>query len=208
MPGATITSNTHGRELDATNNSLPTKERLLNATKVCYERQGIPKTTMEDIASEANVTRRTVYRHFGSHQEVLSAVVHRESNLFWDLLQQHLTFTESFEEYILEALIYILKHAPETPTHRFLFNQDILPIVNQMYLSSEDFISQRAKALRPVYEKFNPDGKLDMIMVTEWFNRTVVSYLASPSSFYQSEDELRILFRTMLLPAFHSSSRS
>jgi AcrR family transcriptional regulator len=202
MPDTTITSNRRRGEVEVTIDPPPTKERLLNAAKICYERQGIPKTTMEDIASEANVTRRTVYRHFGSHQEVLSAVVQRESNLFWNELQQHLGCTESFGEYILEALIYILKHAPETPTHSFLFNQDILPIINQVYLSSEDFIKQRAEALRPVYEKFNPGGQLDLVMVTEWFNRTVVSYLASPSSFYQSEDELRTLFRTMLLPAF------
>jgi hypothetical protein len=129
-------------------------------------------------------------------------MVQREAQLFWAGLQLHLDFTESFEEYILEALIYTLKHAPETHTHSFLFDQNILPIVNEIYLSSEDFIIQRVEDLRPVYERFNPGGKLDLIMLTEWFNRIVVSYLATPSPFYQSEAELRKLFRAMLLPVF------
>ena len=62
--------------------------------------------------------------------------------------------------------------------------------------------------LRPVYEHFNPGGELDLVMVMEWFNRVVVSYLATPSPFYQSDSELLMLFRAMLLPAFRSPSRS
>jgi AcrR family transcriptional regulator len=41
-------------ELDTTMESMSTRERLLNAARVCYEHNGIAKTTMEDIASEAN----------------------------------------------------------------------------------------------------------------------------------------------------------
>lgn len=181
--------------------SLSARERLLNAARDCYARHGIAKTTMEDIATEAKVTRRTVYRHFGSHQEVLNGVVRREANRFWAALHEHLAGVESFDEYVLEAMIYTLKHGPETPTHSFLFNQSILPIVHQMYLSNEEFIRQAAENLRPTYERLAPDGDLDLLMVTEWFNRIVVSYLATPSPFYHSEDELRGLFRTMLSPA-------
>ncbi len=191
--------------LDTTIAALSAKERLLNAAKACYARQGIGGTTMEDIAREAKVTRRTVYRHFGSHQEVVKGVVYREVGLFWNQLQQHLESVESFDEYLLEALVFIIKHAPETPTHSFLFNQEILPLVNQLYLSSGDFISERAEILRPVYERFHPDGDMDLVMVTEWFNRIVISYLATPSPFFQSEDELRQLFAAMLLPAVLST---
>jgi len=201
MPEADTKSSNRRWGLDTTIESLSARERLLDAAKACYERRGIAKTTMEDIAGEAKVTRRTVYRHFDGHQEVVSGVVQREAGLFWAELQKHLEFVDSFEEYILEALIYTLKHAPETPTHSFLFDQDILPIVNRIYLSSEDFITQRVENLRPVYEHFNPGGELDLVMVMEWFNRVVVSYLATPSPFFQSEEELRKLFATMLLPA-------
>jgi AcrR family transcriptional regulator len=145
-----------------------------------------------------------VYRHFGSHQEILSAVVYREAGLFWEQLQPHLQSSESFEDYLIEAMVHVIMHASETPTHSFLFNQDILPIVNQLYLSSADFISERAEFLRPAYERFHPGGGLDLLMVVEWFNRIVVSYLATPSPIFQSEDELRQLFRAMLGPVFRS----
>ncbi len=202
MSDAAANGNTLRWGLDATIESLSARERLLNAARACYEHKGIAKTTMEDIAREAGVTRRTVYRHFGSHSEVLSGVVQREANRFWAELQQHLPPVESFQAFILEALIYTLKHAPQTPTHSFLFNQNILPLVNEMYLNSRGFIEQRVEILRPVYERFNPGGELDLVMVTEWLDRIMVSYLATPSPFFRSEDELRKLFRTMLLPVF------
>ena len=205
MPDTAPTNNHRRWGLDTTIKALSARERLLDAAKQCYAAQGIARTTMEDIAQEAKVTRRTVYRHFGSHQEIMSAVVYREAALFWEQLQLRLQSVESFEEYLVEATLYVIMHAAETPTHSFLFNQDILPIVNQLYLSSEEFISERAEFLRPVYERFHPGGDLDLLMVVEWFNRIVVSYLATPSPFFRSEDELRQLFRAMLAPAFRST---
>ncbi len=190
--------------LDTTIESLTAKERLLNAAKVCYERKGIPKTTMEDIAKEAKVARRTVYRHFSGQQDILNGVVYREVNAFWLVLEQELEHIDNFADFLVEALIYTLQQAPKTPTHSFLFGQDILPVVNQMYISSEEFITQRAELLRPIFDRFKQNGDLnpalDLLMITEWFNRIAVSYLATPSPFYQTEDELRKLFHEMLLP--------
>ncbi len=190
--------------LDSTIKTLTAKERLLNAAKACYERKGISKTTMEDIAQEAKVTRRTVYRHFSGQQDILTGVVYREVNAFWASLLQELEHVDSFGDFLVEALIYTLHHAPKTATHSFLFNQDILPVVNQIYISSEKFVTQRAEFLRPVFERLNQDKalnpELDLIMITEWFNRIAVSYLATPSPFYQTETELRKLFHAMLPP--------
>lgn len=194
--------------LDASIASQSARERLLDAARTCYARQGIAKTTMADIASEAKVTRRTVYRYFASHQQILNGVVHREAYQFWTRLHGYLSTAETFDDYLVEALIYTLKHAPETPTHRFLFDQSILPVVHEMYLSNEEMLRLAADNLRPVYERLAPGGKLDLLMVTEWFNRVVVSYLATPSPFFHSEEELRDLFRTMLSPALRAGSQA
>ena len=52
------------------------RERLLQATYDCVARWGLAKTTVEDAAREAGVSRATVYRYFpGGRDELLSAVV-------------------------------------------------------------------------------------------------------------------------------------
>lgn len=55
---------------------MSTRDRILEATYACVARLGMGKTTMEDIAREAGLSRATVYRAFpGGREEVLDATV-------------------------------------------------------------------------------------------------------------------------------------
>ena len=45
--------------------------RVLAAAKTCCERWGIQKVTIDDIASEASVSRATLYRLFPGGKDVL-----------------------------------------------------------------------------------------------------------------------------------------
>ena len=42
------------------------RDRIVRAARACYAQKSAEKTTMEDIASQANVGRATVYRHFAN----------------------------------------------------------------------------------------------------------------------------------------------
>ena len=55
------------------------RRRLLDAAEVCYERRGVSRTTVDDIAKEASVHRTTVYRYFGTRDDVLAFVLLRET---------------------------------------------------------------------------------------------------------------------------------
>jgi AcrR family transcriptional regulator len=67
------------------------RDRLLPATYDCVARWGLAKTTVEDVAREAGMSRATVYRYFpGGRDELISAVVGWELARFflrlrWDL---------------------------------------------------------------------------------------------------------------------------
>ena len=43
-----------------------TLDRTILAALAFYNKQGVRKTTLEDVAVQAGVSRVTVYRHFGS----------------------------------------------------------------------------------------------------------------------------------------------
>jgi AcrR family transcriptional regulator len=49
----------------------PTERRILDATRVCCERWGIAKVTVDDVAAEAGVSRATLYRMFPGGKDVL-----------------------------------------------------------------------------------------------------------------------------------------
>lgn len=56
-----------------------TRHRLIAATLVVAERVGVARMTLEEVAAEAELSRQTVYRHFGSREGLLDAVVRSEA---------------------------------------------------------------------------------------------------------------------------------
>ncbi|HEX4176679.1 MAG TPA: helix-turn-helix domain-containing protein, partial [Acidimicrobiales bacterium] len=56
-----------------------TRVRLVDGALRCLARQGIAKTTVDDIAREAGLSRATAYRAFpGGKDDILAAVVETE----------------------------------------------------------------------------------------------------------------------------------
>lgn len=51
---------------------------IFDAATACFERHGVGRTTMDDIAREAGVSRAAIYYHFPNKQALVTAVVVRE----------------------------------------------------------------------------------------------------------------------------------
>jgi len=51
--------------------------RILNAALRCFARHGLLRTSMADIATEAGLSRTSLYKHFASREEVFSALCRR-----------------------------------------------------------------------------------------------------------------------------------
>lgn len=54
-----------------------TRARLVEASMVCFSENGYTKTTVDDIAESAGVTRATFYLHFGSKADLLPATMEK-----------------------------------------------------------------------------------------------------------------------------------
>lgn len=54
-----------------TGNSNNTRDRILRAGLDLFLQQGIRKTSIDDVADRAGVTRVTVYRHFSDRQQLI-----------------------------------------------------------------------------------------------------------------------------------------
>ncbi|MBF6171813.1 helix-turn-helix transcriptional regulator [Nocardia blacklockiae] len=52
--------------------------RILDAALLQFQKVGVKKTTIEDVARQAGVDRVTVYRRMGSRDDLVQAVMHRE----------------------------------------------------------------------------------------------------------------------------------
>ena len=65
---------------------------IMLAARVLFEERGVGKTTVKDIAAEANVTRELVYYYFENKQAVIDAVI---DDYVEDLVESVLVWNES-----------------------------------------------------------------------------------------------------------------
>src|SRR3954463_10536563 len=82
------------------------RERVLAAAGRCIERYGINKTTIDDIAREAGMSRPSVYRHFADRDDLLVALIAQRSRALREQAHRFIGRHNSLPEQIVEGLLY------------------------------------------------------------------------------------------------------
>lgn len=59
----------------------PTRHRILDAAYVLFRQRGYSRVSMDEIAAAAKVTKRTLYYHFESKDQLLAAVLAAQHDL-------------------------------------------------------------------------------------------------------------------------------
>ena len=181
------------------------QRRLLDAAEACFAQFGLRKTTMEDVARGAGMSRATVYRHFENRDDLLMGVVEREAHRAKAFLEERLRGIEHPGDYIVEGILLTLSEIPKRPALAMLHTPDAVGMTSRLLLNSERLTSVALEIVLPVIEPARANGLLrenvDVNLMIEWIYRLIDSYLSVPSTTAKSEDELREQLRTMLLPA-------
>lgn len=88
-----------------------TQERILGAAYACFGQYGIGKTTIEDIAGKAGVSRPTVYKYYAGKEAILDQISQRETLKVNEEVRRKLTRREGFAEFLTETLLLIVRTA-------------------------------------------------------------------------------------------------
>jgi AcrR family transcriptional regulator len=92
-----------------------TRARILDAAFEAVSSFGLSRLTVEDVAREAGLSRQSVYRYFGSKDELIAALVIREEEAFLDGVREaHARHTE-LEAAMREAVLFCLRTLREHP---------------------------------------------------------------------------------------------
>lgn len=179
------------------------ERKLVEATLRCVARWGLAKTSFEDIAREAGVSRATVYRIVpGGKERLVEMVVHYELGRVAHELSSRAARTRTLEDLLClgitagirlltehEALQYLLLHEPETVLPHFAFHR------------LEPLFAHVTELARPHLERFLPAG--DIPPAAELVVRMVVTYSFFPSDAVDPDqpESIRKLVQVYLLPA-------
>lgn len=100
------------------------RSSILRAAERCIQRHGIRKTTMDDIAREAKISRPSVYRYFTDREDLLIALMNDHSRALTEKARRFIDQYPSVEEGLIEGLIYLAEHGHRDEFTRFLASMD------------------------------------------------------------------------------------
>ena len=97
-----------------TDRAPDSRTRILDGALRATSAHGLARMSLEDVAREAGVSRQTVYRYFGTREELLGAVVLREEERFIERMaaaaDRHRDLRPAVEAALREALVMAREH--------------------------------------------------------------------------------------------------
>ena len=91
------------------------EEAIISAAYRCFERYGIRKTNMDDIAQEAAVSRATLYRHFPNKEALVDRISVIETGKAHQEIRQLLKERGPFAQTLVECLFHATRIAQRNP---------------------------------------------------------------------------------------------
>ncbi len=183
--------------------------RVLEAMLDCIARWGIAKTTADDIARAAGISRATLYRMFPGGMDVaFDALLRHETARFFGTVTDQLDDAVTLEDLLVigiteaarfladhEALAYVLAHEPER-----LLPASALHRPDHTLAIAAAFVS-------PHLRRFVADDAVAEAHA-EWVVRMVLSYALNPSPTLELTDarSVRRFVATYLLPALNDTA--
>jgi AcrR family transcriptional regulator len=179
-----------------------TRVRIVDATLRCLARQGVAKTTVDDIAREAKFSRATLYRTFpGGKDDVLEAVVDTEVARLFSALAVVMGEATDLEDVLVAGMVeaaqrlsthaaiaYLCLHEPGVILPKLTFSD-----MDRILLTAGDFAA-------PFFGRWlEPD---QASRAAEWAVRIVLAYVADPAPDTDLTDpgDTRALVRAFVLP--------
>lgn len=158
-----------------------THAAIIDAALEVLARVGIAKLALEEVATEAGVSRQTVYRHFGSRDGLLSAVIVREEEELLGLVDEATAGVAELEEAVRVGLAAALHGAQQHPLLQRLLTSEPEALLPFLTLGSGPVLSIIGPAIAAVVEmRAAHVSDADLEFLGDAVGRVVVSYAVSP----------------------------
>lgn len=179
----------------------PARERILEGAYACVARQGLAKTTVEDAAREAGVSRATVYRHFpGGREELIDAVVLWQFLRFFGRLYEELHDARSLHQVLERGLTF---------AHRSLRQHEVLQrilvtepgvLLPKLTIEMEKMVAIVGGFLLPYLARYQLRDGVDVHEAADYLARMTLSLICAPGSWdLEDPEQTAQLVRCQLL---------
>lgn len=177
------------------------RSRILRSARDCFRRNGVAKTTMEDVAREAGTARQVLYRYFSGRGELVEAAIVERIRELAVVLADGLGRYTSFAEALVEASLATVEAARHDEELLGLFATAGGVRLHQVLAGPYPPVAQLVLEFwRPWFERARRDGELRTDVTdeaaVEWIRGVYVMLILRED--LTAEQEREILTRFLL----------
>lgn len=187
------------------------RDRVLDAAEVCLERYGLHKTTVEDIAKAADVSRATIYRNVaGGRDEIVVEVLLRVARRELRRIGAAIQHIASPAERLVEGIVRSRRLAQTDERMALLFSPEIIGHAGSIPEAADAVTAALVEFLEPLLTQALAHGEADPSLtafeVAEYVNHLMVSLLTFASSSLKSDDALRRMLHRFLVAGLRAQA--
>jgi len=174
------------------------EDRILDAARRCVDRWGMNKLTIDDVATEANVSRATLYRIFPGGKDVMfDALRVRELSDFFAGMRASIEPVESLLDFAVKASVYALREMRNDEHLAMMLSTE-----EGTALKSLTVLNVASQYMTPFLTEFVPAEEAEVLV--ELLARFVISFFLAPSQHFDlaDPDSARSFFAPFIY-AFH-----
>lgn len=184
-------------------------EKILVAAREQFMTFGLRRSTVDDVAKRAGVSRVTVYRRVGNKDELVQQVLLREYRHFVAEVDAAVAGLPTMEERMVEGFAALLRLIRDHPLIGGLMRLEPETMLPYLTLESgPSFLEMRAYLTARLRRARRAEGReeRDPTPVAELMVRITVSFLLNPVSCFEldDDDQARDFARRYLMPLLDS----
>jgi AcrR family transcriptional regulator len=181
--------------------SVDARQRIVEATYACVARRGMAKTTVEDVAREAGISRATVYRAFpGGRDELVDATVSWAVFDFFAKLYDRIQGATDLEEVMERGIMFAHRSIVEHEVLQRVMQTEPDTLLPALTVESIRIREGIAQVLAPFVVDRGLAPGVDLGDAADFLARMVLSYISAPGRWdLDDPDQVARLVRFELL---------
>jgi AcrR family transcriptional regulator len=187
------------------------RERVLDAVEMSVERYGVDKITMETVAGLAQVSRGFVYKHFGSRDGVILAMLVRRADRFNSRARAFLAAQPTLEESLVQGIVLGARMAYRDAYFGLLVGSATVDPAHQIEGAVDEAVRLSTELWQPILEAARQRGELaegiDLDELVQWIMYLMLLLLAARRTFGADDATQERQLRTFFVPAIVRGER-
>lgn len=186
-------------------------QAILDAALAEFDRHGIRRVALDDVARRAGLSRTTIYRRFANKDELIAAVIDRENAKLFDNIAHELKNARPQSNYYVEAFTSAMLLTREHRVLHHLSVDEPALSLDLARLHYDGAVTRIEAALRIIFppgfaERQGPDVVRELAD-TIWRYALMVLLLPSADPI-ETADEIRAFATKHFLPSLPESLRA